>query len=196
MSRALVTVLLIGLAGASLYAAEAFNAADTGTRSVTATVVGDSSAYLALSARTASPWNKFVSEDATTGLVSVSFAGPLTGGASGSGVNPKSIYYFDDILQLTNQGNATVYLQVVASASGSNGLKVCYETSVAAATCNNNAAYATTHPASASSLAVGSSAYLGLAVDSSAITSKATGTNTGTIRVYACRTASASCSAG
>lgn len=194
MNRQLLALGLVGVALASFYAAEAYNAADSGTRAVTATVVGDSAAYLGLAGRAAGPFNKFVTEDATTGLVAVSFGS--ASGITGTGVNPKSIYYFDDILQLTNQGNDTIYVQVVASAVSPSALKVCYQASVGGATCATNSAYATTMPTTATSLTVGSTGYIGLGVDSSAITSKATGINSGTIRVYACRTATASCSSG
>ncbi|HUR69792.1 MAG TPA: hypothetical protein VM370_11160 [Candidatus Thermoplasmatota archaeon] len=170
-----------------VYGAEAFSGADTGTRDVTATVVGDSAAYLSLAAR-AGPWAQYVAEDATTGLVSVSFAGPYSGGPAGAGVNPKSTYYFDDILQLTNQGNATIYVQAVGSS-----VRLCYAASVGAMT---NACYAATNPTTATALAVGATAYLGIGVDSSAIASKAAGPNAGTFRVYACRTAAASCASG
>lgn len=180
----IATCLVVVLA---VYGAEAFNGADTGTRSVTATVVGDSAAYLSLSGRDG-PWNRFVSEDETTGLVSVTFGGPYADGPSGSGVNPKSTYYFDDILQVVNQGNDTVYVQAVGGT-----FTVCLGTSVGNMT---NACYGASSPATASALAVGSAAFLGIGIDSSAIASKAAGSSAGTIRVVACRTAAASCASG
>lgn len=176
MHRPFVAFSLAALVAGSVYAASAFDAADTGTRALTATVVTDADGYLALAARAASAHASYVSVSANK--VTVSFAGNANGG---DGVNAGSIYYFDDILQVTNQGTATVFIQVV-SASTSGTVKACHATATGAMT---NTCYLASAPATPVSIAVGVTHYIGVSMDASSLSS---GSVSGTIKVVACRT--------
>jgi hypothetical protein len=90
----------------------AFSAGNTGARTLTASVVNDADAYLALEANAASPHAGFVS--VSGGKTVVSFGGGNPG-AAGSGINPDSAYMFDAILQVTNQGTDAVDVDVTIS---------------------------------------------------------------------------------
>jgi hypothetical protein len=177
MRSGFLGMIAIATVAAGLYAAAAFDAADTGARAVSAEVVGDSAAYLALQANGNSPHRGFVSQ-LSTGKVSVAFG---SGNAAGTGINAGSVYYFDDLLNLTNQGTTSVKVQVQAT-STTGSLLVCTATSTATMT---NACYAATHPTTPVTLAVGAKLYVGLSTDA---TSLASGQQVaGTLKIVATR---------
>lgn len=160
--------------GVGLYAATAFNAASTGTRTVSATVVGDSAAYLAVNANGSSPHAGFVTTSG--GKISISFG---SGVATGTGVNPDSTYYFDDLLNITNQGTTTVQVQInTTSTTGT--VKVCVKTVGGQM---DNSCYVTS--TTAQSLAVGSKLSLGVMVQATGLVSG--NTVSGTLEIVAMR---------
>lgn len=167
--------LVVVAIAAGLYAASAFNAASTSTRTVSASVVGDSAAYLALSANGASPHAGFVTQ-AGSGKLSISFG---SGVATGTGVNPDASYYFDDLINITNQGTASTKVQVNTTAS-SGTVKVCLTTATGQM---SNACYSTA--TALTTVAVGSKLYLGIMVQANSLSSG--GTVSGTINVDANR---------
>ncbi|MCA1814398.1 MAG: DUF1102 domain-containing protein [Halobacteriales archaeon] len=167
-------LLVIALA-AGVYAASAFNAASTSTRAVSASVVGDSAAYLALSANGASAHAGFVTQ-AGSGKIGISFG---SGVATGTGVNPDATYYFDDLVNITNQGTASVKVQVNATAT-SGTVKVCLKTTTGAM---DNSCY--TAATTQVTVAVGSKLFLGVMVQANALSSGSS--VSGTIQVDANR---------
>ncbi|MCA1814397.1 MAG: hypothetical protein LC624_10680, partial [Halobacteriales archaeon] len=94
-------------------------------------------------------------------------------------VNADGSYYFDDLVNITNQGTSTVKVQVNTTAS-SGSVKVCLMTSTGQM---HNGCYATS--TSEVSLAVGSKLYLGVMVAATSLSSG--GTVSGTINVDANR---------
>jgi hypothetical protein len=166
--------LITALAAAAFFAASAFDAASTSTRTVTATVVGDSAAYLAVAANGSSPHAGFVS--VSGGKMSVSFG---SGVATGTGVNPDGTYYWDDLLNVTNQGTKTVNVQVNAT-STTGTVKVCVKT---AGGQMDNSCYVAN--SAVFSLAVGNKLSLGLMAQATGLNSGQT--VSGTIQIDANR---------
>jgi hypothetical protein len=150
-----LTLVLAGLLGAS-----AFTAMNSGARTVTASVVGDSAAYLALAVNGSSPDKGFVTT--SNGNIVLNFA---NGVATGTGINPGSGYYFDDLLNVTNQGTATLKVQVNATAT-TGALSVCVKTVGGQM---DNSCYGTS--TAQQSLAVGSMLSVGVAVNATGLNS-------------------------
>lgn len=179
---------LVCLGALAFYAADAFGAADSAARSASVTVVADRNAYLAISSYATGANSAFVTEDATTGVVAINFGS--ASGVTGIGINPGAGYYFHDTLKITNQGNATVYVQTTAGGSPGSILS-CAANAPGAMT---RTCYAAKSPASALALAVGENAYVGLHANATSVT--AGSAIVGTLRVHACRTAATTCSTG
>lgn len=87
----------------------AFSAGETGARTLTAAVVNDADAFLAIEANTASPHDGFVT--VSGGKTTVTFDAANVD-AVGTGINPDSTYMFDSILKITNKGTAAVTVDV------------------------------------------------------------------------------------
>lgn len=186
--RAFSLLALAALALAGLQAASAYNRADVAPRAVTASVVADSAAYLALAKNGASPHRCFVSESGTTGRLSISF-GATTGCGSdggGTGINAGSAsdaakrgrYAFHDLLLVTNKGTKTVkvWANATTSSGSSSLLEVAKKTASGAMA---DADYAASS-ATALTLAPGATAYVGVRATSGTLTS---GSVTGSITV-------------
>lgn len=94
----------------------AFSAGDTGARTLTAAVVNDADAFLALEANAASPHAGFVTVSSGKTLITFN-ADNLD--AAGTGVNPDSTYMFDSILKITNKGTATVNVDITIAGTDS-----------------------------------------------------------------------------
>src|SRR5690242_9548118 len=92
---------IIGAIAIGIVTVLAFSAADSGARTLTASVVNDADAYLAIEANAASPNAGFVS--VSGGKTVVTFNG-ANSAAAGTGINPESTYMFDSILKITNKG--------------------------------------------------------------------------------------------
>jgi hypothetical protein len=174
VKKQLYVFLACAVAASGLYAASAFDAAATGTRTVTASVVGDAAAYLAVSANVSSPHAGFVSTSG--GKIVMAFG---SGVATGTGVNPESTYYFDNILNLTNQGTKTVNVWVNAT-STTGTVKACV---LAAGATMDSGCYAAA--SSAVSTAVGARLQMGIMVQANSVASG--GTVAGTIEIFAGR---------
>lgn len=96
--------MMVGAAALSVAMVSAFTDGSTGARTVTASVVTDADAYLALATNTNSPHTGFATVSA--GKVVVAFDGN-NADASGTGINVDGAYEFDSIIKITNKGTAT-----------------------------------------------------------------------------------------
>jgi hypothetical protein len=107
MRASLPAFATVALVAASLFAASAFNYADLVPRTVIATIVTDDNGYLAVAAQDAQ-YACYVAY--TNGKIDVTWDGGTScvSGASGTGVNPDSEYYFHDVLKITNKGTKTL----------------------------------------------------------------------------------------
>lgn len=93
--------MLAGAAALSVAMVTAFTDASTGARTVTASVVTDADAYLALAANANSAHDGFVS--VSSGKVAIAFDGNNLE-AAGTGINAEGAYEFDSIVTITNKG--------------------------------------------------------------------------------------------
>lgn len=190
MRLALRAVVAVGLLLALLSGTSAFNFGSSTGRAISVDIVGDASAYLALAANTASPHDCFVSESGTTGKLSVSFAAASGCDAAGAGTGVNAglgsdsakftRYAFHDLLLVTNKGTNSILLWVNAT-STTGTLDVAKKTSSGAMT---DADYAASSATSVS-LTVGSTAYVGLRVNTTTLSS---GNVAGTVALDAWRT--------
>lgn len=130
----------------------AFSAGDTGARTLTASVVNDADAFLAIDANPASPHNGFVT--VVSGKTVVTFDG--NGDAAGLGINPDSTYMFDSILRITNKGTAPVDVDVSVAGADAALCKVALTTTTTQGTEDYSA------DPTALTQAVGGVSYLGL----------------------------------
>lgn len=96
---------VLGAAALSAAMVTAFTDASTGARTVTASVVTDANAYLALAVNSNSPYDGFVSVSGA-GKATLTFDGN-NADAAGDGINPDGAYEFDSILKVTNAGTDT-----------------------------------------------------------------------------------------
>lgn len=145
-----------GAAVLSIALVTAFSVGDTGTRDVSASVVNDANAFLALEANDQNAYQNFVSTTAD-GAIQVAFDG-TNADASGSGINPDSSYEFNALVNVTNQ--ASEDLTVDVSIAGT-------DASLCEAALTSTASQSTSDYASdptALSVAQDSTAYLGLKV--------------------------------
>ncbi len=141
----------------------AFSGADTGARTVTADVVTDASAYLALEANANSAHDGFVSVSA--GKITVAFDGNNLA-ASGSGINVDGAYEFDSLVKITNKGTETKSVDITIGGTDSALCTVALTSTEAQSTPDYSG------DPTALSLAATGSGYLGLKVSGSG---KATG---------------------
>ncbi len=134
----------------------AFSVGDTGARDVSASVVNDSDAFIALEANGDNAYQNFVST--TSGKISVAFDGN-NADASGTGINPESTYEFDELINVTNKASESLTVDVTISGTDS-ALCTVALTSTTGQTSSDYSADPT-----ALSLAKDATGYLGLAVD-------------------------------
>ncbi|HVL86471.1 MAG TPA: DUF1102 domain-containing protein [Candidatus Thermoplasmatota archaeon] len=180
MGNRLAAFALLTIAIAGFYAANAFDAASSGPRNVTAAVVTDANSYLALSVNQTSPHKGFASVGNAGDII---FSFSTADGVTGTGVNPNSTYYFDDILNVTNQGTtqASVVAHATTTSAGSSAILVCARAHGGAAM--SNVCYTTaTTPIT---LQVGQYLNVGIAVNSTGISQGSP--VTGTITIVASR---------
>lgn len=107
MRNSFLTFMMASMVTASFFAASAFTYADLEPRDVIATIVTDDNGYLAVAAHDP----QFACYVAyTNGKIDVTWDGgtSCTAGASGTGVNAHSTYYFHDVLVITNKGTKTL----------------------------------------------------------------------------------------
>lgn len=102
--------MMVGAAALSVSMVTAFTDANTGARTVTASVVTDANAYLALAVNALSPHDGFVT--VSSGKITLSF-GNANLEASGDGINVDGAYEFDSIVKVTNAGTASRSVDLV-----------------------------------------------------------------------------------
>lgn len=102
-----------GAAALSIALVTAFSVGDTGSRDVSASVVNDADAFLALEANTNNAYQNFVSTQ-NNGDIAVNFDGD-NADASGTGINPNSTYEFDALINVTNQATESLTVDVTIS---------------------------------------------------------------------------------
>ena len=165
MRISFLTFTVVALIASSMTAASAFNYASLTARSVGATIVTDSNAYLAIAAQD-SDHSCFVNVDGTTGKIDVAFDDDCAG-TTGTGINPGSTVYYHDLLKITNKGTkAITFLQVNLTGSD---FTVNIKSSTGAMRVDTPAEWID-DPTWTTSISPGSSIYLGFKVDASADT--------------------------
>jgi hypothetical protein len=120
MRLGFVAFVVAGLLAAGTMASLATNAQNhAGTRSLDITLAGDAAAYLSIGPTTSNQHRCFVTQDATTGKMTLTFASALGCGGAGTGLNAASggggkfaRYSFHDLLTLQNKGQKTVNVWV------------------------------------------------------------------------------------
>ncbi|GEM_PF-3235276 len=175
MRRALQLLLAAALLVAGAASSSAFNR-EKASRNVTVNLVGDGSGYLAVAANPSSPHKCFVSTSNGRTLLSFGAIGATCSSqGAGNGVNSgdgatgaqHSRYAFHDLLLVTNEGTKRVVLWVNATTSsgGSSRVDVAMKASSGAM---SDSDYATSL-ATPITLTTGSSAYVGVRVDTGSL---------------------------
>ena len=150
MRTSFLLFTMVALVASSMTAASAFNWAQTGARSVSAAIVTDENAYLAIAEVDYGCYTDILA----TGKIDLNFNGDCAGG-SGTGINAGSVYYYHDVLKVTNKGTVTlsnVWLNITGS-------DITIQVDTAAATMTTDGTYGAAK--SVSNLAVGDSIYIG-----------------------------------
>lgn len=162
MRLTLLTFVAVALIAAGAFGSSAFNYAVLQPRNVIANIVSDNgTAYLSISPQD-SNYACFVAY--TNGVIDVTWdAGTNCNGGGGSGVNPYSTYYFHDVLKITNKGTKTL-THLWLNMSTDTAITIQYATSAGTMTTDGTYAQAL----DITSLAVGSSVYIGYKIDASA----------------------------
>lgn len=144
---------IVGALAMSVVTVLAFSAGETGARSLTAAVVNDADAFLAIEANSASPHAGFVS--VASGKTVLNFNADNVD-AAGTGINPDSTYMFDSILKVTNKGTAAVNVDITISGTDASLCQVALTTG----TTQGDSDYSANPTAVAH--AVGDDSYIGL----------------------------------
>lgn len=163
LAFAVVAIVMAGLFGVT-----AFNYGTVGARTVTMTIVQDDAAVIAI-AKNDPVYDCYSSFDGATGKISIAFTSGCSGGATG--LNAASIYYFHDIIKITNKGQKDWQRLWVNSSDPLLTLNMTYSTD---ATMTTGSTYAQ-EDEFASTLAIGSTVYVGLKIDGTTKTKADTG---------------------
>ncbi len=147
----------IGAAALSIALVTAFSVGDTGTRDVTASVVTDADAFIALEKNTDNSYSEFVSTDAD-GALQIAFDG-TNADAAGSGINPGSTYEFHALVNVTNQATESIDATLSIQGTDSDLCQVAWTSTASQASADY------TSSPSALTLAQGEQAYLGIQID-------------------------------
>lgn len=134
-------------------AASAFNYAQTGGRTVTAALVDDTTAYLAIAEVNYGCYTDLLANGTTVLDFDAGTSCPGSGG--GTGINAGSIYYFHDVLKITNKATVTLG-NVWINMTGSD---IVFTTATAVSTMTTGGTYAAT--ANPTNLASGDSIWIG-----------------------------------
>ncbi|MFA5860335.1 MAG: hypothetical protein WDA16_01435 [Candidatus Thermoplasmatota archaeon] len=165
--------MALGVLASLTLGASAFNWGSVSARTVTITLVGDSSAYLSIAATSGGAHACFVST--VNGKVTLKFDSSCGGGVGtglGAGDGSTSSRYskadLNDILTITDQGDRTVdvYVNATTSSGSSSSVKVQTATSTGTMT---DGSYSTA--ATMRSLVVGGAMYVGVQVNSGTVAS-------------------------
>lgn len=170
MRTSFLAFTIFALIASSMTAASAFNYAALSGRTVAATIVGDDSAYLQI-AYVDTTYDCYVNVDATTGKIDVTWdAGTSCEDTdqTGTGINPNSIYYFHDVLRVTNRGGKDLTGLWLNMSAGSAGQEILIQTQTSSGAMSTDGTYAAAK--SYTSLATGNSIYVGFKLDASSLT--------------------------
>lgn len=164
MRLSLLGLPILVVLGAAMLATSAFNYADLSPRTVLATIVADNNAYLSVAASDAD-YSCFVAY--TSGKIDVTWDGEDTcAGTEGDGLNTEAVYYYHDVLILTNKGTKTItniWLNM------SSATPITQNINSAVATMKTTDTYADAK--TITSLAVGGSYYIGFRIDTAGVAS-------------------------
>lgn len=157
------------LAAASVFAASAFNYADLAPRTVLATIVADNNAYLSVASYDAE-YACYVAY--TNGKIDVTWDSGTScvAGATGTGVNGDAVYYFHDVLVITNKGTKTLtnlWLNMSTDA------KISIAVAETAGTITTDSTYAQTKTIT-TNLDPGDTWYVGFKIDTSSMSTSDT----------------------
>lgn len=152
MRTSFLLFTMVALVASSMTAASAFNWAQTGARSVSAAIVNDDSAYLALAEV---DYGCYV-DILATGKIDLNFDGGTgCGGSAGSGINAGSVYYYHDVIKVTNKGTVTLS-NLWLNMTGSD---ITFQTAATQGSMTTDGTYVSA--ANPTNLAVGDSIYIG-----------------------------------
>lgn len=163
--------MLAAVAALGVFSSSAFNYAALQPRTVATTIVTDANGYLAVASYD-TEYACYVG--LTNGKIDLTWDGgtSCTSGATGTGVNPNSQYYFHDVLKITNKGTKTLtklWLNTTANSAftlnvnSAAGAMTTSDTNITGVTgiYTTNVAIAT----AAGNLAPGDSWYIGFKID-------------------------------
>lgn len=162
MRLSLLAVPIVVVVGAAMLASSAFNYADLDPRTVLATVVADEDAYLSIAASDAD-YDCFVGS--TNGKIDVTWdSEDSCAGTEGDGMNTEAVYYYHDVLVITNKGTKTI-TNVWLNMSTATPITININTDPS--TMQTADTYA--DKKTISSLAVGDSWYVGFRIDTTGV---------------------------
>lgn len=161
MRISFLTFTIVALVASSMTAASAFNYATLSARTISATIVTDGNAYLAV---TSQDTDYACMVAFTNGKIDVTWDGGTSCAGSGTGINAASVYYFNDVLKITNKGDKALN-GIWVNMSDNTTIQI--QTATAAATMTTGGSF--TQVATYSSLAVGSSIYVGFKLNAAAL---------------------------
>lgn len=151
MRTSFLALMVVALAASTMTAASAFNYAQTGGRTVTAAIVDDNLGYLAIEEVNYGCYTDI----AANGTTDLDFDTGTSCAGTGQGLNAGSIYYFHDVLKVTNKATATL-TNVWINMTGSD---IVFTTATSLGSMTTGSTYGAA--ATATSLAVGSSVWIG-----------------------------------
>lgn len=155
MRTSFLAFTVVALIASTMTAASAFNYAQTGGRTIGAALVDDTTGYLAIEEVNYGCYTDILAN----GTTDLNFdSGSSCGAGGGAGVNAGSIYYFHDVLKVTNKATATL-TNVWFNTTGSD---ITFTTATAVSTMTTGSTYGSA--ATASNLAVGSSIWIGFKI--------------------------------
>jgi len=174
MRTSFLALMVVALAASTMTAASAFNYAQTGGRTITAALVDDTTAYLAIEEVDYGCYTDILAN----GTTDLDFDAGTSCAGTGAGVNAGSIYYFHDMLKVTNKATVTLN-NVWINMTGSD---ILFTTATAVDTITTASTYGSA--STATNLAVGSSVWIGFKVIATA-KSQADADLTGSLSVEA-----------
>lgn len=154
MRTSFLALMVVALAASTMTAASAFSYAQTGGRTITAALVDDTTGYLAIEEVDYGCYTDI----ASNGTIDLDFDAGTSCGGTGQGVNAGSIYYFHDVLKVTNKATATLN-NVWINMTGSD---IVFTTASALGTMTTGSTYGSA--ATTTNLAVGSSIWIGFKI--------------------------------
>lgn len=152
---------IVALVASTMTAASAFNYATLSARTVGATIVTDGNAYLAVTSQDAD-YACYIAY--TNGKIDVTWDSGTSCAGSGTGINAASVYYYHDVLKITNKGDKALN-GIWVNMSDNTTVQIQTATSAGAMTTSGPFTQVATY----SSLAVGSSIYVGFKLNAASL---------------------------